>query len=199
MPGAFGPGVAPRRPAGPPCPVEGVTACPRRFSAAWPSNPRVPDEAPEPAGSPSPRDQEGQGLTWAPPPRFVFHKPPVCFRGVLFRVPKLYLPGRPPPGSPRELLLSSRGYFSQQEFLEEFCTRPWLLCTEQRESVCGLPPRDGTVKCVDTRPCSGALCGLSLFICEPDLPMRGGGGGWERGKHLISGMHLKQSSLLLNA
>lgn len=50
-------------------------------------------------------------------------------------------------------------------------------CTVQWESVLGLPPRDGTVKCVDRRPCSRALCGLGLFICEPDLPMRGGGGG----------------------
>lgn len=52
-----------------------------------------------------------------------------------------------------------------------------MLCTGQWESVRGLPPRDGTVTCVDTRPCSRALCGLGVFICGPDLPLRGGGEG----------------------
>jgi hypothetical protein len=59
-PGAFGPGVAPRRPALP-CPVPGVSACPQDFSAAGPSNPGIPDEAPEPAGSPSPGIRKGKG------------------------------------------------------------------------------------------------------------------------------------------
>lgn len=48
-------------PTGPPCPVSGVAACPQGFSAAQPSNPRIPDEAPEPAGSPSPGIGKGRG------------------------------------------------------------------------------------------------------------------------------------------
>lgn len=187
MPGAFGPGVAPAgcRPSLP-CPRSRGSSsgflCSR---AKLPPNTCRGSRA---RGLAITRDQEGQGLTSAShsglltfPPRFVFHKPPVCFCGVLFRVPKLY----PTWKTPR----FPQGNFSFQvevtflgpsSWRNSAQGRAWLLCTEPPERVCGLPRRDDIVTCVDIHPWSGALCGLSLFICEPDLPIRGGGGCCER-------------------
>lgn len=139
----------------------------------------MPDEARKPAGSPSFRIRKGKGCLDFHSGLHRLRDPQASrFCRALLRVPKLYVPGDPQAPLSNfcfqiEVPFSIRGLGGIRQ-------DQWLLCTEQWESVRGLPPRDGTVKCVDTRPCSRALCGLGVFICGPDLPLRGGGGWRDR-------------------
>lgn len=186
MPGAFGPGVAPRRPALPALSQESQLVL-RVSLQPGQATPEYLLRLP----SPRARHHQGSGRARAD---LSFSLRSSDFSSSL-RVPQtpgLFLRGAfqsskalPTWKTPR----FPQGNFSFQvevtflgpsSWRNSAQGRPWFLCTEQRESVCGLPPRDSTVSCVDTRPCSGALCGLSLLICEPDLPIRGRGGCCER-------------------
>lgn len=107
---------------------------------------------------------------------FMFHKPPVCFCGVLFRSPRF--PKRTFPFKQR-LLFSARVLGG---ILHTFKA---MVAVHRAAGKCLWAPAERwhrEVRGRSARPCSSALCGLSLFICEPDLPMRGGGGCWEREK-----------------